>query len=72
MASIKFLKEQQIVYLMDRTTDGKKNGYTSFWEIIIHTIDLENNRVFASWNGMLPRWYTKSQINYWRVSKPKS
>lgn len=42
----------------------------STWPVFIKEIDIENEMVFASWNGNPERWYNKHTWSKWRLKAP--
>ncbi len=68
---IKKLKHNMTVYDVRKTTGlSRFSGNWNTWTVHIKDIDLENNKVFASWNGNSPEWYTERTWKKWRLSKP--
>jgi hypothetical protein len=72
MASINRLKPDQIVYEVRRQQMGRvKISYGALYALKIIEVDIDNQKVFASWNGNPPQWYSERSFKKWRVNKPK-
>ena len=48
-----------------------KKATGSVWPVKIKEIDLENERVFASWNGNEPEWFARKVWSKWRLKRPQ-
>jgi len=65
------LQPGQIVYDCHRTKLGNTTmSSMGIWEVRIVSVDLENNRVEASWNGNRPQWRYESSWKKWRKVRP--
>lgn len=60
------MKPGQTLYRVDEKTRNKRQ----VWPVTVHEIDLENRRVFASWNHNPPRWYQENNATRWRIKNP--
>ena len=73
MASINKLKVGQRVYDYHKVKMGNTTmSRMGEWPVDIEEIDLEGNRVKASWNTNPSKWYYENSIKKWRVNQKES
>lgn len=69
---IKKLKAGMTVYDVKKARGITRfNGKWQTWPVYIYTVNTEDNRVFASWNGNSPRWYSEIIWKKWRLKIPQ-
>lgn len=70
--AIKFEKIQPGMTLYDVS---KETGFTrwkwAIWPVVVHEINIEERRVFASWNGNKPEWMSEHRITKYRLKPPQ-
>lgn len=68
---LKKLSQGMIVYDVRKSTGLHIfNGKWSTYPISIIEIDVENEKVLASWNYNKPQWFLKREWSKWRLKKP--
>ena len=66
------LKAGMTVYDVKKSTGLHSfNGKYQWWTIRVIEVDLENNKVFASWNCNTAKWYPERVWKKWRLNYPK-
>ena len=72
MATITNIKPDQILYCIQRQKMGNTSvSIGSLYKLKVIEVDLDKNRVLASWNGNPPRYFYKHHIKQWKVNKPQ-
>lgn len=69
---IKKLKPEMTVYDC-RLTKGLQrfNSKWSTYNVYVKEVDIENNKVLASWNGNPAEWYSERTWKKWRIKRPE-
>ena len=72
MASINKLSPGQTVYSVERRRMGNTTiRIGSLFGVKIISVDVENHKVVASWNGNPPKVFYAKSIKAWKVKKPE-
>jgi len=68
---LKKLMPGMAVYSVRKATGlSMFNGKWEWWLVRIVKVDIENERVFAHWNGNPPQWYGRKTWSKWRLKRP--
>lgn len=73
MATISRLKPGQKLFTVTRRKMGNTTiTETAVHDVVVKEIDIDRDRVFASWNSNAPKWFYLGDIKKWLLSEPKT